>query len=137
VATSLPRRRGFRARAVRCNLNKVNRACWLIGTVSLLLAGSVWAHAHVQRVSPADGALLTTAPAELVLDFSEAARLTSVTLEKNGSAKQKVAPLPQQAQTHVVVALPALLPGRYLISWRSVAADGHIVPGQIHFIFKP
>ena len=72
-----------------------------------------------------------------MLDFSEAARLTSVTLEKNGSAKQKVAPLPQQAQTHVVVALPALLPGRYLISWRSVAADGHIVPGQIHFIFKP
>src|SRR6266480_1216146 len=35
------------------------------------------AHAHLQRASPADGSVVTTSPSTLVLNFSEAARLTA------------------------------------------------------------
>jgi methionine-rich copper-binding protein CopC len=31
------------------------------------------------------------------------------------------------------VALPRLAPGRYVLSWRVVGRDGHVVPGELHF----
>jgi methionine-rich copper-binding protein CopC len=31
------------------------------------------------------------------------------------------------------VALPALAPGSYQVSYRALSADGHIVPGQLRF----
>ena len=53
--------------------------------------------------------------------------------EKSGAGSQKLAPLPQQPQSKIVVPLPALAPGHYLVSWRALSADGHVVAGQLHF----
>jgi copper transport protein len=106
----------------------------LIGGPLLLLAsGAALAHAHLEKASPADGSVITRAPQSLVLDFSESAQLSALWIAKDGGARQKVAPLPQQPQQRIVVALPALLPGNYVVSWRVVGADGHVVPGQIRF----
>jgi methionine-rich copper-binding protein CopC len=99
----------------------------------LVTATLALAHAHLERSTPTDGSVLSAAPAELVLSFSEAAQLTALAIEKQGGAKQKIAPLPQQPQTRIVVPLPALTPGSYLVTWRVVGADGHVVPGQIRF----
>jgi methionine-rich copper-binding protein CopC len=105
----------------------------LIGSLLLLASAGAQAHAHLQQSTPADGSTVATAPAKLVLRFSEAAQLTSLSITKEGGAKQELAPLPDQAQTTIVVALPALTPGRYAVSWRAVSADGHMMPGTIHF----
>ncbi|HYC10767.1 MAG TPA: copper resistance CopC family protein [Steroidobacteraceae bacterium] len=105
------------------------------GLLLWLAATCAVAHAHLQQSTPADGSVLSAAPAQLVLHFSEAARLTALWLE-SGAARQAVGPLPQAAQPIIVVPLPALSPGRYVVSFRVVGADGHVVPGEIRFTFN-
>jgi methionine-rich copper-binding protein CopC len=105
-----------------------------IVSVWLLAVGTTCAHAHahLQQATPADGSVVTSAPASLVLRFSEDARLTALWISRDGGSRQKLAP-PQESQTTIVVALPPLAPGRYLVSWRALGADGHVLPGQIRF----
>jgi methionine-rich copper-binding protein CopC len=102
---------------------------WLL----VLAVATAWAHAHLEESLPADGSVIHSAPSQLVLRFSESAQLTALSIEKSDGSRQKIAPLPQGAQTRVVVPLPALAPGRYRVSWRALGADGHLVPGQIQF----
>jgi methionine-rich copper-binding protein CopC len=107
-------------------------AGWLL----VLASPCALAHAHLAEAQPADGSVLTAAPGSLTLRFSESARLTALWIARDGGARQKITPLPESAQEKIVVALPALSPGAYVISWRALSADGHVVPGQIRFTLK-
>ena len=107
----------------------------------LVLAGNLastaaLAHAHLASASPADGSVVSTAPQSVVLEFSEAARLAALWITRDGGSRRKLAPLPTQPQQRIVVTLPDLLPGTYVVSWRVVGADGHVVPGQIRFTLR-
>ena len=82
--------------------------------------------------TPADGSHLAAAPAALVLSFSEAAQLTALTLESPDGSSARLAP-PVQPQIHISVALPRLAAGAYVVRWRALGADGHLVPGELHF----
>jgi copper transport protein len=103
------------------------------GGLLLVAAVSAQAHAHLQQATPADGSVLEAAPSELVLRFSEAAQLTALTVARDGGTQQKVTPLPHKPQAQIVVKLPPLAPGHYVVSWRALSADGHVVPGEIRF----
>jgi len=105
------------------------------GLLLWLAATCAEGHAHLQQSTPADGSVLSAAPAQLVLHFSEAARLTALWLE-SGGARHAVGSLPETAQTTIVVALPPLAPGSYVVSFRALGADGHVVPGEIRFTFN-
>ncbi len=82
---------------------------------------------------PREASHLAAAPASVTLKFSEAARLTALWIGKAGGERQRLTPLPAEADQRVTVALPKLTPGDYIISWRVVGADGHVVPGRIRF----
>ncbi len=101
--------------------------------LALIGAAVVQAHAHLERAVPADGSVLHAAPTQLVLTLSEAARLTVLWIEPAGGERHKVAALPSQPAREISVVLPPLAPGKYVIEWRALSADGHVVPGQIHF----
>lgn len=104
-----------------------------VGITLLALAGIAHAHAHLRSSLPADGSTLSAPPATLVLSFSEAATLTAASIQRAGAAASKLVPLPTKASVRVSFALPALAPGVYVVSWRALSADGHIMPGKIHF----
>jgi len=109
----------------------------LCAVLVLFLASAVaHAHAHLLRSVPADGSVLTAAPARLTLAFSESARLTALWIEPEGGARRKLTPLPAADVAEISVALPPLKPGRYVLSWRVVGHDGHVVPGQLHFTLR-
>jgi copper transport protein len=91
------------------------------------------AHTHLQKAAPADGSVVTVSPARVVLTFSEAARLTAAWIQKSDGTRVKLGPLPEKPAVEVSIALPALTPGSYVVSWRAASADGHVMPGQIHF----
>ena len=105
----------------------------------LLMAGALLsgtpaqAHAHLQTAVPADGSVINAPPATVVLSFSEPARLTALWIQKNGGPKQKVGSLPSEPARQISVAMPHLAPGSYVVSWRLVGQDSHVVPGQIRF----
>jgi methionine-rich copper-binding protein CopC len=96
-------------------------------------AGMALAHAHLQKAVPADGDVIRAAPANVVLTFSEPARLTACWLQKGEGPKQKIEPLPTAPAPQISVPMPQLEPGTYVLSWRVIGDDAHIVPGQIRF----
>src|SRR5258708_21166237 len=91
------------------------------------------AHAHLQKSSPADNSVITTAPPNLVLNFSEAARLTALSIQKDSEPEQKLKPLPTITAQQISVPLPPLTPGTYLVSWLVVSDDAHMMSGALHF----
>ena len=105
-----------------------------LGALVLSLVSTVaMAHAHLQKAVPADGAVVTASPANVVLSFSEPAHLTACWIQKGDGAKQKIGPLATEPARQITVPMPQLAPGAYVVSWRVLSADGHIVPGQIRF----
>jgi len=111
----------------------MNRARAFLLALGLVVGEAALAHAHLEQSVPADGSVVSRAPTQLVLRFSEPAQLTALAIEKEHGAKQKLPPPADKPLAQIVVPLPALAPGRYVVSWRAVAADGHVVPGQVHF----
>ena len=104
---------------------------WLAASILCLLAATAHAHAHLTDSDPREGSA-GKAPAQIVLTFSEAARLTAVTLSKEGTETRKLAPPPAMG-TRLTVLLPALTAGQYTLSWRVVGEDGHVTSGALHF----
>jgi copper transport protein len=107
------------------------------GIVLLAGAAIAAAHTHLLKSVPADGQEVSTTPATVVLTFSEAARLTAAWIQKDEGERAKLGPLPESATTQVTLALPALTPGTYVVSWRAASADGHVMPGRIRFTVSP
>jgi methionine-rich copper-binding protein CopC len=105
----------------------------LSGLVLVMLGVTASAHAHLQKSSPADNSVITTSPSNLVLDFSEAARLTALSIQKGSESPQKLKPLPTTAAQQISVPLPQLTPGSYSVTWHALSADGHVVSGALHF----
>jgi methionine-rich copper-binding protein CopC len=102
-----------------------------------VFAPALQAHAHLEEASPTEGSVLHAAPQQLLLRFSEPARLTTLTLERDGAVPQKIAPLPEKSEARISISLPALKAGHYRVRWRALSADGHVVPGELHFTLNP
>jgi methionine-rich copper-binding protein CopC len=105
----------------------------LSGLVLVMSGVTASAHAHLQKSNPADNSVITTSPSNLVLNFSEAARLTALSIQKNEQPKQNLKPLPTTAAQQISVPLPPLTPGTYSVNWRVVSDDGHVMVGVLHF----
>ena len=105
----------------------------LSGLALVTLGVTANAHAHLQKSSPADNSVITTSPSHLVLNFSEAARLTALSIQKDSEPEQKLKPLPTTAAQEISVPLPPLTAGAYAVNWRVVSDDGHIMAGALHF----
>lgn len=103
-----------------------------IAASTLLLAHPASAHAHLEKATPGDGSTLSASPAALEMAFSEAARLTALWIQKGDEPRQALKDLPTSASRTVRVALPPLAPGSYTITWRVLAADGHVTSGALH-----
>jgi hypothetical protein len=76
-------------------------------------------------------------PAAIELHFSEAAKLTALTLQKGKEAEQPIKPLPAKAAADVSVPVPALAAGDYVVSWRVAGDDGHVMSGKFGFTVDP
>jgi methionine-rich copper-binding protein CopC len=91
------------------------------------------AHVHLHESTPADGSTLQAAPSRLQLVFSEAARLTALSIRATGeTAPHKLAP-PAQTAASFTIDLPPLAPGSYRIEWRALSPDHHIASGTVSF----
>ena len=104
---------------------------YVIASVLLFGVVTAHAHAHLSASVPPDGSA-GKAPAQIVLTFSESARLTALTLQREGEASRKLSP-PAASAAQITVPLPQLPPGRYTLNWRLLSGDGHVTSGSLHF----
>lgn len=99
-----------------------------------LLSTAAQAHTHLEKAMPADNSVLASPPSELMLHFSEATRLTAVSIQREGDAEStNVSALPKDASQALTVPVSRLGPGKYLVKWRAVGADKHVMSGTLHF----
>ena len=103
----------------------------ILGTVGLS-AVQTHAHTYLSESTPADEAVVAVAPQEIVLGFSEAVTLTAVSIREGGGAEQPLE-FPRETDERFAVSVSDLSPGEYIVSWRAVGADTHIVSGEFRF----
>jgi copper transport protein len=114
----------------------------MVGLATLLLFGipaqPAFAHAELLSSSPAAGSVLDNAPSSLVLTWSEPVTSNALQVrlvDELGSALD--AHVMAMGTTTTMHVPQALTPGSYLISWKVISADGHLVSGLIPFAVAP
>lgn len=99
------------------------------------------AHASLVDAQPADGAIVSTAPAQVQLRFSEAVEVSLGAirvLDAQGKELRVGRPRHGDDDTVVLVDLPSLGNGTFVVAWRVVSADAHPVGGAYTFsVGKP
>lgn len=113
----------------------------LCATVAVLalLAGTAQAHAFLDHAIPAVGSTVKSTPAELDLFFTEGVipHFSNVTLSGNGHPV-KTGKLRNGANAkELIVKLPKLAPGDYVVVWHATSVDTHKTEGQFHFVVAP
>lgn len=103
-----------------------------------VLPAPAFAHAHLERATPAPGARLTTAPRELVLTFNEAPTLAMSALRLLGpdSSDVSLGTLGHAggALTLSASITGALRAGTYAVFWQTAGDDGHVQHGSYRFV---
>jgi methionine-rich copper-binding protein CopC len=108
------------------------------GAVVMMACGALaFAHARLVKSVPANGATLTSPPANFVLTFAEPAKLTALSLAKDSGPARKLGPLPTAAAAEISIPAPQLQTGKYVLTWRAVSGDGHVMPGTLSFTVSP
>ena len=111
----------------------------LLGGGPLLLGSPAKAHAQLVSSTPGDGKTVTSAPSEIVLQFSGALIEDSDTViaeTANGSDKSR---LETTVKNETIVAEwpTGWGTGKFEISYRVASSDGHIMTGGINFRIDP
>ncbi|MCE8012690.1 MULTISPECIES: copper resistance CopC family protein [Halomonadaceae] len=100
----------------------------------LLAVSTAQAHAPFQGSVPKDGATLSAeaVPEQLELKFGHTLRLTSVMLRPHEGEAVSLDTSNRLGSEHSL-ALPELAPGHYVVQWRGMAVDGHVMSGNVEF----
>ena len=125
-----------------------------MGTVGVLVAGALTlacaftsmvtsatpasAHAVLVKATPADGAVLRTAPTSVALQFDDPISTSFATLAVTGPDGSTVSPGKASVSGNTVSAAldGGLASGRYRTVFRVVSEDGHPVNGQLTFTLE-
>ncbi|MEO8315321.1 MAG: copper resistance protein CopC [Pseudomonadota bacterium] len=111
----------------------MKRTIMSMGTV--LFATTALAHTHLESSVPKDKSKVA-APQMIELHFSEAARVTSLTLKQGTAAAKKLA-VPTKQAKDVSVPVSGLTKGDYKVTWRVAGEDGHVMSGSFGFAVDP
>lgn len=112
---------------------------WFGATVLFVIAAhaSASAHAELRRATPAAGGAVTTAPAEVVLNFSESLEGTFSSVFVHDAAGKRVdkadAHVDPADRTAMRVSLQPLSKGTYTVVWRALTTDTHQTKGTFSF----
>jgi methionine-rich copper-binding protein CopC len=112
----------------------MKRSFGLVMIVAAFGAQSALAHTELTATVPENGATIAAAPENVELKFSEPVRLTALTIQIGDAEEQKLGPLPSEATKEFSLPLPAALDdGRYVVSWRALSEDTHVMNGEFVF----
>lgn len=100
-------------------------------------ATTAYAHSGLESSTPADGSVITEAPAAITLTFNETLLEDADSISLNSADGTSIVSSKVQPNGDTVeLPWPADLPaGDYQVAYRVVSADGHPVTGAISFSF--
>jgi len=112
----------------------------LVILAACLLGHAAWAHAFLDRATPAVGSEVSGSPPALTLTFSEPVEPLFSTVEVKNASGTVVSdgkPTPNEDGRVLVVRLKTLPPGVYSVAWRVTSVDTHKTEGHFTFTVKP
>ena len=122
-------------------------------TMLIIIPMAANAHSPLSSSSPKDGETLDVPPIEITMDFKSPAKLIKVKLKKlknkpgnsflgglfEGDDGETV-PLGESflmsMNKRQIIPMPSLGAGDYLLSWRAMGEDGHVIKGELTFNVK-
>jgi len=112
----------------------------LVASLTLALAQLAHAHAFPKHEVPAAGPTVPSLQQTVTIDFddgleSDFSAITVTDAHGMSVTSGKAVVDPSNAK-HMWVALNALTPGVYTVTWVAVAADGHRTEGEYTFTVK-
>ena len=125
----------------------------LLLAILLVLPIAANAHSPLASSSPQNGETLDESPTEIFMEFELPAKLIKVNLTKQsykqgknllgrlfGGDDGESVPLGTSFLMTIdkrqVIPLPPLQDGSYLLTWRAMGEDGHVVKGELTFNIK-
>jgi methionine-rich copper-binding protein CopC len=99
-----------------------------------LAAAPAFAHGGMVETSIHDNQRFAAAPATFTLTFEHDSAITSFMLMDANKKMYAVDFKPSKALgKKYAIPLPKLAKGAYTLSWKSLAKDGHAMPGAVRF----
>ena len=118
-----------------------SRVFLVLFSAYLLAASTAWAHAMLERASPAVGGTVRSAPGEVMLRFTEPVEPAFSAVQVLGPAGERVdagdARVDEHEKTVLRTPLKQLAPGIYKVIWRVVSVDTHVTNGDFKFTIAP
>ncbi len=125
--------------------DRASRRLGLLPAVAVLLAAclcgsAAFAHAFLERASPAVGSEVHASPAALTLSFTEGVEAAFSRIEitdVTGNRMEAGNPAPGDGKRVLVVPLRPLSPGVYAVEWHVTSVDTHKSQGHFSFTVVP
>jgi copper resistance protein C len=120
-------------------MTRLQRTLARLGGAALLACAAqlAWAHAYPTHQAPGAGSTVPLATKEIAIDFDDGLEPAFSSIEVTDVAGKSViagkAVVDASNKKHMSVALNALQPGVYTVSWVAVASDGHRTQGHYTF----
>ena len=111
-----------------------NKLLAAVLAATMLSAAPAFAHGGMMETSIHDNASFAQAPADFKVTFEHESAITSLMLMTADKKMIAVDFKPSKTLSkEFTVPLPKLDKGTYILSWKSMAKDGHAMPGAVHF----
>ena len=101
------------------------------------ISTAVIAHTPLKSTNPENGSTLSKSPESVSLEFAQAVRLTQLRVELANSEKRRLEFSPKETSTTYTSSSPDLVPGRNVVHWTALSADGHVIEGTIIVVIQP
>ena len=106
----------------------------------LLTASSAWAHAFLDHAEPAVGSTVDVPPTEIKIWFTEKLEpaFSQIQLfDHHGKpVTQNHATVDPAEPSLLTLAVPALAPGEYKVTWKVMSVDTHMTVGNFGFAVR-
>ena len=119
-------------------------------TMLIIIPIAANAHSPLSSSSPQDGETLDAPPIEIVMDFKSPAKLIKVELKKSNNKQGNSflgglfggddgGPVTlgesflMSMSKRQIIPMPSFGAGIYLLSWRAMGEDGHVIKGELTF----
>lgn len=104
-----------------------------VALLTMVVPRTAFAHTALSGANIEAGTTLSELPEKLELTFGKPVGLAKIEFVKSGRDESFDIKLPRRMNKTHTVELPDLPAGDYVIKWRAVAQDGHVMKGEIAF----
>jgi methionine-rich copper-binding protein CopC len=118
----------------------VKKKIFVIAPVACLIGQSAFAHAFLDRASPAVGSEVSGSPPAILLTYTEPVEPLFSTIhvtDVNGGRVDEGTPAAKDDGRILLVNLKTLPPGVYTVEWHVTSVDTHKTEGHFTFTVKP